>query len=119
METDHSTVDDNILNVKNEKECLQEIGIKQPDRHYFIIKKVHLGVRDRISGEFSRQLEACTLDMSQSGIRLLTETALEPEAIYDVDVKTFGEAAQFVRIRVVRCKQLLKHTFEIGALFLK
>lgn len=118
IEKDHSTVDDIILNVSNEKGCLHQTQVDQPDKHYFIVRKVHLGVRDRISGEFLPQLEACTLDMSLSDIRLLTETALELDAIYDVDVKAFGDAAHFVRIRIVRCKQLLKHTFEISALFL-
>ncbi len=114
-----ATLNDIILKISKEKDCFQGMQNQQAERHYFIIRKVHLGVRDRISGDFSPQLEACTLDISASGIRLLTETALDPDTRYDVDMKNFQVSGQFVRIRVVKCKQLLHHTFEITAVFLE
>jgi len=112
-----SIIFDIVADLSKDVGALQGIQNRRADKRYPVSKPIQLGIRDRISGEFSSQLDAWTQDISLSGIHLLTETALDPDEKYDVDMKTFGAAGQFVRIHVVRCKQLLTNTFDIGASF--
>ena len=107
-----------IVNDMARKEALDALERRhRTDKRYPLSAAVPLSVSYVPGGPFTPELQAWGLDISYTGIGLLTERELEPASPVYLDLAALGRPHSVVEMRVLYCSHMVGQIHRVGAVF--
>lgn len=100
------------------RESQENENVARADRRYPVQHEIRLGLVNDLTGEFVGQQLGWALNISVSGIFFFSEAPIEPKTIMAMSLAVLGIPGCYVRLRIMRCDNVLTETYRVGATFL-